>query len=147
MAMSKPYNRRNAQIKRIKVAQRHFGWDDDTYRDVLVRITGKNSTTKMTFAERDKVIDYCVDQGFPLKPKRAFKRKPKVTKDGSYMSRIEALLADNKLPWSYAHNIGKQMFGVDDLEWLKEEAQLRKVLAALEIHFRRQRKKAEAAAK
>lgn len=135
MATSKTYNRRNAQIKRIKVAQRHFGWDDDTYRDVLLRITGKNSTTKMTFAERDKVIDYCVDQGFPLKPKRAFKRKPKKIR-GSYISKIEAMLADHKLPWTYAHNIAKRMFGIDDVTWC-DKGQQRKIVAAMAMHFRR----------
>lgn len=51
------------------------------------------------------------------------------------MGKIEALLADNKLPWAYADGIAKQMFKVDKVDWLERE-QLRKVVAALVVKCR-----------
>lgn len=56
-----------------------------------------------------------------------------------YVSKIHAILADLKLPWSYVDSIAKQKFGVDLVEWL-EPVELRKVTQMMIIHQKRQKK-------
>ena len=44
------------QKARIHIGKARLGMDEDTYRAFLVRVTGKDSSTKMTDGERAKVI-------------------------------------------------------------------------------------------
>ncbi|MEN9463886.1 MAG: hypothetical protein RL217_67 [Pseudomonadota bacterium] len=53
------------------------------------------------------------------------------------MSKIEALLADQALPWAYADSIAKQMFGIERCSWVREPEQLKAIIAAL---YRRNKK-------
>jgi len=52
----------------IKIAQRQLGWDDELYQQILRDLTGKNSSTKLTFAECNQVLDYCKQQGWNPNP-------------------------------------------------------------------------------
>lgn len=47
------------------------------------------------------------------------------------ITKIEALLADMRLPWSYADGIVKQMYGIERCAWARTPAQLKAVIAAL----------------
>ena len=53
------------------------------------------------------------------------------------IGKIGAVLADLKLPWSYADGISTKMFNIDKVEWCTPQ-QLYKVVAALAIYQRRQ---------
>lgn len=70
----------------IHVARKQLGLDDDTYRAVLVRVTGKDSAGKMTEAERQRVIEELRGRGFkkPLKPSKS-------RADGPYRAKLQAL--------------------------------------------------------
>lgn len=48
-------------------------------------------------------------------------------------TKIQALLCDRKLSWSYADAISQQMFGIDRIEWCRP-SELRPVIAALIKH-------------
>ncbi|WP_338322625.1 phage protein GemA/Gp16 family protein [Morganella morganii] len=55
----------------IKAAQQYLKMDDETYRSVLVRLTGKDSATKLTLDELGIVRDYFHAQGYPRRsPKK-----------------------------------------------------------------------------
>jgi len=134
---------RKKKIAQIKIAQSQLNLEDDIYRALLTRVTGKSSAAKLNLKELDQVIDELVKQGFVMKSKTK-QRKPKPRKELTAMiSKIEALLLDNNLPWNYAHAIAKRQFGVDKLEWLTYE-QCHSVVAALQIYADRQKKKKEA---
>lgn len=53
------------------------------------------------------------------------------------LSKIGAILADMKLPWSYADSIANQMHGIRFVEWCSP-AQLHNIVAAMVINQRRQ---------
>jgi len=135
---------RAAQIRTIKVAVRQLGLDEETYRALLVRVTGKASCAQMSDGERGKVLDALKAQGFVLERngKSVYHHRPKDTRrepraDNTRMlSKVEALLADAKRPWNYAHALVKHMFGVDRLEFLRG-GQLHKLVAALQIDANR----------
>jgi len=139
---------RAAQIRTIKVAVRQLGLDDATYRALLVRVTGKSSCADMSNQERGKVLDALKAQGFVLEHgnKSVFHHRPKDTRrkpdaDRTPMLRkVEALLADAKRPWDYAHVMARHMFGVDRLEFLRS-GQLHKLVAALQIDANRRAKR------
>lgn len=119
----------------IKTGQRSLKWDDDVYQSVLLRFTGKSSSTQCNAHELDKVLVFMRSQGF--KPVRR-KAKPAKAKEDSkpLLKRINALLIKHGRPSTYADGIAKHMFNVDKLEWLNCE-QLKKVMQALSIDDRR----------
>ena len=78
----------------IHVAKKQLGLDDDTYRAVLVRVTGKDSAKEMTQAERDRVVQELRRQGF--KRSSSAGRKPL---EGKFARKLQAL-------WIAGWNLG-----------------------------------------
>lgn len=74
----------------IHVAKKQLGLDDETYRAVLVRVTGKNSAGAMSPAEQNAVVHELRRQGF----------KPgKKGLEGPFAPKLQAL-------WIAAWNLG-----------------------------------------
>lgn len=136
-----PVADRNRQLGRIHAGKKALGMDDDTYRCLLERVTGKRSSADMTGAQRNQVIAELVRLGFKADDTAARKRgwagKPKAMTP--MLRKVEALLADNKRPWSYAHAMAKQMFKRDRLEFLRPD-EMHKLVSALQIDANRNRK-------
>ena len=131
-----------AMMAKIHIAKKEFGLDDDTYRDVLWRVTGKRSCKKMLIGELEAVVKDMEASGF--KPKAAPKhgKKPSVvSKREPLMGKIHAMLTDMGLHWNYAHGMGDKMFGIKRLQWLND-SQLYKLTQALSVHQQREAKKA-----
>lgn len=134
---------RKKKIAQIKIAQNQLNLDDETYRALLSRVTGKNSAAKLNLGELNLVIDEFVKQGFIVKSKAKQKRPNPRLELKAMLGKIEALLLDNNLPWSYAHAIAKRQFDIDKVEWLTH-AQCHSVVAALQIYANRKKKQKEA---
>lgn len=47
---------RNADLARIHILKKELGFDDDTYRDVLERVTGVRSSAKLDAAARGQLL-------------------------------------------------------------------------------------------
>lgn len=135
-----------AMMAKIHIAKKELGLDDDTYRDVLERVTGKRSCKKMLIGELEAVIKDMESRGFTPKaaPKHG-KKPPVVGKRQPLMDKIEAMLADMGLHWNYAHGMADSMFQIKRLQFLSDN-QLYKVTQALSVHQRREAKKAAAKA-
>lgn len=134
---------RRQQLARIHMAKKQLGLDDDTYRSLLKRVGGKDSSGTMSAAQRNAVIAEFVRLGFK-DAKRQERRKyfpgaPKNIDQVPMLGKVEALLADSKRPWSYAHAMSKQMFHVNRVEWLRDE-QLHKLVSALQIDAKKRGK-------
>ena len=132
---------RRSQIAKIKMAAKQLGLDDDVYRALLQRVTGKASCADMTIAQRDAVLDALKAQGWQPKGGKggkAWPGRPKDTDNTPMLRKVEALLADAKRPWDYAHATAHQMFGVDRLEFLNNH-QLHRLVAALQIDANRRK--------
>ena len=123
-----------------------------TYKKMLKQLTGKTSTLDMSDKEKSMVLNHLRNSGFVAKKKTRvatypgtphnIDRKPRLWK-------IEALLTDMSLPWSYADAIAKNITGgkgasqggsgredapgVDCLAWVKNAADLDAIIAALHV--------------
>lgn len=131
-----------AMMAKIHIAKKDLGLDDDTYRDVLWRVTGKRSCKDMTIAQLQDVVKDMENSGF--KPKAAPKhgKKPSVVgKREPLMGKIHAMLTDMGLHWNYAHGMADSMFKIKRLQWLND-SQLYKLTQALSVHQQREAKKA-----
>lgn len=129
-------------MAKIHIAKKDLHLDDDTYRDVLWRVTGKRSCKDMTIAQLQDVVKDMEKSGF--KPKAAPKhgKKPSVVgKREPLMGKIHAMLTDMGLHWNYAHGMADKMFSIKRLQWLND-SQLYKLTQALSVHQQREAKKA-----
>lgn len=128
----------NGLKAKIHVAKTQLGLDDDTYRALLRRETGKDSCAAMNLRELEKVLSAMVRQGFqPTRPNPGRRPSPRGSAD-AMIRKVEALLLDNGLTWAYAHGMAKRMFGVDQVHWLPD-AKLHKLVAALQIYANRRK--------
>ncbi|HJW23786.1 MAG TPA: regulatory protein GemA [Rhodocyclaceae bacterium] len=116
----------------VHAACRELGMDDDTRRDMMQRVAGVRSTTDLDLRKADLVLDHLNKSGAKLGKKDVGRRKdkPKDAAITDQVAKIEAQLADMKLPWQYAHSMARHMFKVERLEWCNG-AQLGKIIAAL----------------
>ncbi|EBX1725486.1 TPA: regulatory protein GemA [Salmonella enterica] len=116
-------------IRIIHTGKSCLGWDDETYRDVLFRQTGKRSARDCSVSELEKTVLYMRTQGFAPSSRG---RRPRVaTGRKAILSKIEALLAEAGRPWGYLDGIVVRMLGEKKpVEWLDDE-QLYKVMQML----------------
>jgi phage gp16-like protein len=81
-------------IQKIKIAEKQFhGDDDDMKRMVKLELTGKNSLTAMTVAQKNDVLDHYVDLGFVVQTRA----KKKLTGPAAKLFSIWQEMADAKL--------------------------------------------------
>lgn len=121
-------------ISKIHVAKTQLGLDDDVYRQMLQRVTGKLSSKDLTEREAGRLIAEFKAKGFIEKTNPKTKGKPHNFKQlPDYIKKVEALLADMKLDWAYADGITKQMFSIERCAWLNA-SQLKALIAALDKH-------------
>ncbi|MEN9192815.1 regulatory protein GemA [Xanthomonas euvesicatoria] len=140
--MSLAFSTRKTQLAKIHLAAKQKGLDEATYRALLVRITGKDSAAKMTTEERALVIAEFVRLGFKdvqrTGRKRQWPGQPKNLDEVPMLRKVQALLADAKRPWAYAHSTAKQMYGIDRVEFLNQD-QLHRLVAALQVDANRRK--------
>lgn len=137
MAAEKATNpARTAQIAKIKMAQKALKLDDDDYRAILVRVTGKASSAAMSGEERKAVLSEMNRLGWKAAPAKADPNRPKTVDQVPMLGKVQALLADQRRPWSYAHALAQKMFATDRLEFLKHN-QLHALVAALQMDANR----------
>lgn len=132
------------QLGRIHQAKKALGLDDSTYRSLLERVTGLSSSKDMTAEQRNLVLAEFARLGFKAEAaserSRARRGRPANVKDVPMLRKVEALLADAKRPWSYAHAMGKRMHQVDRVEFLNPH-QLHGLVAALQADSNRHSRK------
>ncbi|NTZ40680.1 regulatory protein GemA [Enterobacter sp. JMULE2] len=127
-------------IGAIKAGQAYLGWDDALYRQTLMRLTGKTSSTRCSLDELQTVKDYLHNAGFPRHSTR-HGRRPSVAKTREdILKKVEALLADAGRPWDYATGMAKRMFQRERLDWLTTE-ELKKLMQALAVDAKRRAKR------
>ncbi|MCE2004065.1 phage protein GemA/Gp16 family protein [Enterobacter asburiae] len=64
-----------------------LGWDDETYRDVLARQTGKRSSRDCTITELEKMVFYMRTQGFAPSSRG---RRPRLAVSNKVMQIVDA---------------------------------------------------------
>jgi phage gp16-like protein len=142
---------RKRDLAKIHIAKKELGLDDETYRDILEQIAGVRSSALLDEDSRILVIKRFKELGFKpaVKKECGYRSVHKsAQKSGMHMptsadrapllSKIGAILADQKISWAYADGMAKKMFGVDRVRWLHPD-QLSKVAVALIYHQKRKR--------
>lgn len=137
--------KRKQLMAQIHIAKNQLNMDDDNYRDVLKRITGKDSCKDLKTYQLVDVVQEMKRLGFkPKSTERSQKKhgkKPSVTKSKeALISKIEAMIADLDLSWDYVHEMANRMFAIERVQWLDEQ-KLYKLTQALAVYQRKQKVK------
>ena len=120
-----------AEQQKIQIARRELGLDDGAYRTLLWTVARVRSSKDLDQHGRRAVLDHLKSRGWqPRGAARAGKRAHNTDRE-PMLTKIEALLADQSLPWSYADAIAQQMYRIERVAWLRNPAHLRGVIAAL----------------
>lgn len=110
---------RAARIKAIHAACRAAGICDDERHQLQARLIGKASLNDMTLPELNTVLDHLNQAAGYVGPVG----KPAGIAADPQLQKIEALLADMKLPWAYIHrskagpSMVRRLTGRDRIEW------------------------------
>lgn len=128
---------RRAMIAKIKIAQKALAMNDDSYRALLTRVTGKGSAAALEKREMEAVLREMQRLGWkPVNPQGT---RPRVASEKDRtLAKIGAILKELNLSWNYAHGMAKAMFVRERVEWL-DAAELHKLMQALAVYQRRQR--------
>ncbi|MDQ7002627.1 MAG: regulatory protein GemA [Ghiorsea sp.] len=136
MMTKTPAEYRRSELAKIHIAKKDLALDDDTYRDILQRVCKVESASKLDSQGRFKLLQHFESLGWK-KTRPKYGRKPRVNGDKTaLMGKLEALLADGRMPWAYADSMAKRMFKVDKVGWL-DAPKLHKLVAALQIQANR----------
>ena len=102
--------------QRIGIARRQLGIPDDSHAARVYRLThGRTTSTRdCTAAERRAILAEYRDLGFRVKPPAKAGRAPtpETLDRHAMLGKIQALLADQGLPWSYAEAILRRQRGI-----------------------------------
>lgn len=135
---------RNSLIQKIHIAKTQLQLDDETYKEVLANTVGKTSCKACNVSELLKILDQLKAQGFVIRSNKYGKR-PTASKNNptrqQYINKIEAIIASEKLPWSYVHGICKKSFNKEKLQFCNDW-ELQKVMQMLAVYqYRKQNRK------
>lgn len=128
--------RRRALYGKIEIAKKALALDDDAYRDIVEKLFGKRSRTKLSNAQLVDLVEHFKSLGFKPKrtgPKRAGTRP---LADSAWAAKIRAL-------WLSLYHLGlvsdpsetalsafvKRQAKVDDMRWLAPEQAFRAIEA------------------
>lgn len=153
---------RPRDLKLIHAAARQMGWDEDTYRAILERVTGQTSAADLTARQRARVLNEFARLGWQVKKAKSHRAptaktpSPPVGEGGGggampltgpgwgkdrLLAKIGALLADAGRGWGYADGCARKMFQVDSVRFCDDD-QLRRIVAALSYDQQRRAKRA-----
>lgn len=119
---------RQRLIRLIHVAKRDLQLDDDTYRAILQRVGGKDSSSDLTVPELEKVLEHMKRSGFKVRSKA---KQPAPAKSSRPLAQ-DAESKKIRALWLFMHQIGvvknpseealasyvKRITGVDALQWI-----------------------------
>lgn len=123
-------------LSKIHIAKTQTQMDDDSYRAMLGRVAGVRSAKDLTTKQAGAVLREFERLGWKPAPGQRQKGKPHNFSSPAMpesITKIEALLADMKLPWAYADALARQMYKVQKVAWLRKPGQLTGLIAALHV--------------
>jgi len=139
---------RAKEITLIHVAKAQLRLDEDTYRAQLERISqGRTrSAADLTAQERDSLLaEYRLAGWVPTTTAKRAGRGPAaaVMDRRAMLTKVNALLAEQRLPWAYAEAILRRQRGITDATVAcplahTTDVELRGVIAALHRRGKRQ---------
>lgn len=136
-------DRRQAELAKIHIAAKELGMDDEQYRAVLWTVARVDSAKDLDSAGRAAVLDHLRSRGFKSAATGQTRKRPyypgvphNIDND-EQLRKIEALLADMGLSWSYADAIAKRMWKVERVAWVRSWPRKRAIITALTYEQRK----------
>lgn len=127
-------DQRRRDLATIHCLAKELALEDDDYRNILWTVTRVRSASKLDSHGRQKVIDHLrsLQQRTPLGGRgRSYPGRHSRVDQSPQLQKIEAILTDLHLPWSYADAIAKRIAGVPKVAWVRSPDKLRAIIAAL----------------
>lgn len=122
---------RNPLLAKIHIAKKDLQLDDDVYRAVLMRVTGKTSSAKLSDAAKTKVLREFQRMGWKPKPtQRKRSSKPFVRKIFALWGELKKVGIWREQDVASLRVFVEKTTGVADPEWLTWK-QARGVIEAL----------------
>ena len=140
--MTEQSNRRRAELAKIHLAATQLGMDtsdkglNSEYRAMLFSVAGERSAAKLDDQGRRAVLEHLRNCGFKATPRKRVAQHPGTPHNidrEAMLQKIEAYLADMKLPWAYVDAIAKQQTGIARVAWLRKYEDLKGIIAALHV--------------
>jgi hypothetical protein len=125
-----PATNPKAMIQKVQIARRQLGLDDESYRAILLRITGQTSSTACTVRDLDALLREFTRLGFAAKPSRKVSQKAQVRMIYGVWRDIRPLLRSDSDPAAMLRAFVKRQTGVDAPEFL-DAVQANKVLEGM----------------
>jgi phage gp16-like protein len=132
-------DKRRRDLAAIHASAKALNMDQDTYRSMLERLTGKRSSADLSAGQRSDVLAEMQRLGADVSRKQRGRVAQHPGKPHNFdtmpemITKIGAQLADMKLPWAYAEAIAKRMYGIERIAWITKEDQLKGLIAALHV--------------
>ncbi|WP_435608735.1 phage protein GemA/Gp16 family protein [Pseudomonas knackmussii] len=123
-------------LSKIHIARQQLGLAEDVYRQKLQGMFGKASAKDLSLRQAEKLLAEFKRLGWkPQAGGRTTGKPHNFTSPAMplLITKIEAQLADMKLPWAYADALARQMYKVQKVAWLRKPDQLSGLIAALDV--------------
>lgn len=143
MARADEKSGRNRLLAAIHAGAKKLALNEETYRALVERVSSahgpaQRSSAQCSPAQLHAIADELRRLGGAPARGAHWRGRPKGTLSPQ-LAKIEALLADNRRPWTYAHAVARRICKVERVEWCSVE-QLGKVIAALQIDANRRKR-------
>lgn len=127
---------RKSLMAKIHIARKDLGLDEDTYRAMMLNLTGKNSAKDCTDRQLVMVFSALRKRGWKDSRPKGPKVRPEMQ---DMLGKLNALRLDTKKSWAYVESIAKRLYGVG-ISWL-DTGQMRGVITAMSRHQAAMQKK------
>jgi len=127
-------DQRRRELATIHCLKRDLGLEDDTYRDVLWTCARVRSASKLDAHGRRDVIEHMrarQGQNASARGRQSYPGRHSRVDQDPQLAKVEALLTDMGLSWTYADGIAKRIAGVAKVAWVRSPDRLRAIIAAL----------------
>ncbi|RLC25051.1 MAG: hypothetical protein DRH56_06050 [Deltaproteobacteria bacterium] len=119
---------RRGLLAKVHIAVKDLCIDDGTYRDILRREFGVASAAALSNRELESLIRYFRGKGW--EPKRA-KDAKKPDRAGALRERAQGLAGEMDMSETRFRGLCRRICGTDRLEWCRDAAALKRLLAVM----------------
>lgn len=125
-------------LAKVHIAKAQLNLDDEQYRDVVRRVTGKDSAAQCRYSQLIDLINEFKDLGWKTPRKKAFRRTPSdpIKKIYALWGELQTAGAVQSTDKTALDKFVKKYTGIDSVQWLLPEQQ-RKIIEILKQWIKR----------
>lgn len=125
-------------LAKVHIAKAQLNLDDDQYRDIVRRVTGKDSAAQCRYSQLVDLINEFKSLGWKTPKKKAFRRAPSdgIKKIYALWGELQALGAVQSIDKTAIDAFCKKYTGIDSVQWLLPDQQ-RKIIEILKQWIKR----------